>query len=105
MIMNGKTSNFTGGAGMDFLYDLAITFLTALSLGIAAPWLTCWKQRWIAENTFIEGKQLEFSGKGGTLCLKMLLWILLTIVTLGIYSIWIPTEYRKFITENTHFKN
>ena len=62
-----------------------IKILTGLikivSLGIAAPWATCIKERWIARHTIIDGHELRFTGRGMSLFGKNILWGFLTIIT------------------------
>lgn len=55
---------------------LAISFFSALTLGIAHPWLVCWKEKWYADHTYIDGKQLRFEGSGSQLFVTWLLWLL-----------------------------
>lgn len=100
-IMRGE-SVFTGSVLGLLGIDLATAFLSAITLGIAYPWLLCWKQSWYAEHTFINGRQLHFDGTGGQLFGKWLLWVLLTIVTLGIYSLWLPIKIEQWRVKHLH---
>ena len=69
-------SEFTGTM-LEFLgIRLATSFFSALTLGIAHPWLVCWKEKWYADHTYIDGKQLRFEGSGSQLFVTWLLWLL-----------------------------
>lgn len=96
-------SVFTGG----FFASLGITLVTwlvsTITLGIATPWLTCWKESWYAENTFIDGKQMQFDGTGGQLFGSWIKWWLLSVVTLGIFALWIPIKYEQWRVKHIHF--
>lgn len=101
-IKNGQ-SVFTGGMLGYLGICLATALLSAVTLGLAYPWLMCWKKSWYAEHTYINGKQLSFDGTGGQLFGKCLLWLLLTILTIGIYGLWVPIKMHQWITSHTHF--
>lgn len=76
-------SSFTGGAFANFFMALAARLATILSLGIAYPFMVCWRERWVASHTYINGKRLKFDGNGAELIGKYIIWWLLSIVTLG----------------------
>ena len=97
------TSRFTGSAWALFGITMLTELLGGLSLGIALPWLICWKERWIKQNTYINGRQLRFDGTGGRLFGKFLLWALLCVVTAGIYSIWARVNWIRWFAQYTHF--
>ena len=97
-------SDFTGGAISNFLRNLAVSIVSAISLGLLYPAMFCWKQRWMAEHTFINGRKLVFDGKGSQLFGKYLLWMLLTVITLGIYSFWLSIRMTQWVTKHTHFE-
>lgn len=80
-----STSDFTGGALANWGYNFVVSLVTAISLGIAYPWMYCWKKRWECEHTFIDGKQLAFDGNGGQLFGNLIKWTLLSLITFGIY--------------------
>jgi len=95
-------SKFTGGLlgliGISFLQWL----ITAITLGLGAPWGICIKEKWIAEHTVIDGKRLYFDGNGAQLFGNYIKWFLLTIVTLGIYGFWLSINMKKWIVKHTH---
>lgn len=76
--------------------------LTAITLGLGAPWAVCMKERWMAKHTVIDGKRLVFDGKGGQLFGNYIKWFLLTIITLGIYSFWLGIKMKQWVVSHTH---
>ena len=101
--VQNKKSYFDGGVMVYIGYSIAIGFLSMITLGLAAPWLTCWYQKWLCEHTYINGRRLKFDGTGGELFLKMLWWGLLTCITCGIYMFWAIVNQQKWVAEHTHF--
>lgn len=95
-------SKFDGGLlgliGIGILQGL----LTAITLGLGAPWAVCMKERWMAKHTVIDGKRLVFDGKGGQLFGQYIKWLLLTIITLGIYSFWLGIKMKQWVVSHTH---
>ena len=95
-------SKFDGGLlgliGIGILQGL----LTAITLGLGAPWAVCMKERWMAKHTVIDGKRLVFDGKGGQLFGNYIKWFLLTIITLGIYSFWLGIKMKQWVVSHTH---
>ena len=92
----GKTIQLIG-------WRLLGLLLTAVTLGIGAPWAYCMVLRWQIKHTYINGKQLYFDGTGLQLLGKGLLWGLLTIVTLGIYVFFIPVRMHRWKAQHTRF--
>lgn len=85
------------GTFLGFLgVTLVTNFLSLITLGLAFPWLWCYKQRWIYEHTCINGYRLYFDGRGVQLIGKWLLWLLLTIITLTLFAFWIPLQLKKW---------
>lgn len=76
--------------------------LTAITLGLGAPWAVCMKERWMAKHTVIDGKRLVFDGNGGQLFGNYIKWFLLTIITLGIYSFWLGIKMKQWVVSHTH---
>ena len=95
-------SKFDGGLlgliGIGILQGL----LTAITLGLGAPWAVCMKERWMAKHTVIDGKRLVFDGNGGQLFGNYIKWFLLTIITLGIYSFWLGIKMKQWVVSHTH---
>ena len=97
-----KESKFTGGLlgliGISLLQGLLI----GITVGIAAPWAICMKERWIAKHTIIDGQPLVFDGTGGQLFGNYIKWFLLTLITLGIYSFWLGIKMKQWLVKHTH---
>ena len=95
-------SKFSGGLlgliGITILQSLIIGF----TLGIAAPWAVCLKERWVAKHTTIDGRQVTFDGTGGQLFGNYIKWFLLSIITVGIYSLWLGINMKKWVVKHTH---
>ena len=103
--LNNTRSDFTGGAISNFLRNFLVSFVSCISIGLLYPAMYCWKQRWVAQHTFINGRKLVFDGTGAQLFGKYLLWMLLTIVTLGIYSFWLSIRMEQWRVKHTHFED
>lgn len=97
-----RESRFTGGLlgllGISILQGL----LTFITLGLAAPWAVCMKERWVARHTVIDGHQLVFDGTGGQLFGNYIKWFLLTIITFGIYGLWLGIKMKQWVVKHTH---
>lgn len=98
-------SRFTGGllglVGISILQGLLICF----TLGLAAPWAICIKERWVASHTIVDGHQLYFDGTGMQLFGNYIKWWLLSIVTCGIYGLWLGINMKKWVVMHTHMAN
>ncbi len=81
---------------------LTILFIV-LSLGLATPWVVCFRRRWFVRKTVINGKRFIFVGTGWQFLGNFLKWVGLTIITLFIYLLWVPIRYQQWITKHTHF--
>lgn len=90
-------SSYFDGTFLGYLgVNLVTSFFSLITLGLAFPWLWCYKQRWIYEHTCINGYRLHFDGRGIQLFGKWLLWVLLTIITLTVFAFWIPIQLKKW---------
>ncbi|MGI5841923.1 MAG: DUF898 family protein [Christensenellales bacterium] len=96
-----KESKFTGGVLEMIGYEILISLATALTFGLAFPFVVALYLRWEARNTFIEGRQLEFVGSGSELFAKYIIWLLLTFITFGIYGFWLRVKFLQWKTANT----
>lgn len=97
-------SRFTGGAFANFGINFAVVLVSLITVGIAYPFMMCWKLRWEADHTYIDGRKLVFDGNGGQLLGKWLLWMLLSIVTIFIYAIFrLPLNMNRWKAKHTHF--
>ena len=100
-----KESDFTGGAFANLGISLLTILATVFSLGIAYPFMMCWKLRWEVNHTIVDGQKLTFDGKGIQLFGKYIIWWLLSIVTFGIYFlIWMPLNVTRWQAKHTHFE-
>ena len=104
IIVGDDGSYFDGGYWAYIGYNIAVSFVTGITLGIAHPWMKCWYQKWLASHTVINGKRMTFDGKGGDLFVKYIVWLLLSYVTCGIYTLWMSVALKKWISERTHFE-
>ena len=95
-------SKFDGGLLGLIGIGILQVLLTAITLGLGAPWAVCMKERWMAKHTVIDGKRLVFDGKGGQLFVNYIKWFLLTIITLGIYSFWLGIKMKQWVVSHTH---
>lgn len=97
-------SRFTGGAFANYFIGLISNFVTMITLGIAYPFMACWKYKWRAEHTYIYGQQLTFDGNGLQLFGQYIKWFLLSIITCGIYFILCARlKLVEWETSHTHF--
>jgi len=96
-------SEFTGRLLGLIGVNLASGFIMLITLGIAAPWAVCFKERWIARHTVIDGRRLIFDGTAWQLFGSYIKWFLLTVITLGIYSFWLNIKMKQWVVSHTHF--
>lgn len=95
-------STFTGRLIAWIGVSILTVFVSLITIGIAFPWMICYKERWMTRHTHIDGYQLVFDGRGGQLFGNYIKWVLLTIVTLGIYSLWININLKRWTVKHTH---
>jgi hypothetical protein len=98
-----QNSTFDGTTWQLIGWRLLGFFLSAITLGIAAPWAQCMIYRWQAKHSLVEGQRLHFDGKGHQLLGKYLLWGLLILITFGIYTIFLPVRVRKWHVSHLSF--
>lgn len=99
-----NNSYFDGSTIEYILYELVIALATALTFGIATPWLLVWFYKWEVSHTVVEGQRMEFTGSGTSLVMNWFKWLLLTIITFGIYGLFIPVRVRQWRATHTTFK-
>lgn len=97
-------SEFKGGLLGLIGISILQVIITTVTLGIAAPWAICIKEKWIAEKTYIDGRQLYFDGNGLQLFGNYIKWFLLTIITLGIYGFWMGIKMKQWVVSHTHMR-
>lgn len=97
-------SKFTGGAFANAFIGWISGLVSLISLGLLAPFMICWHEKWVAKHTYINGRQLAFDGNGAQLWGRYMLWTLLSVITLGIYYILCKkVAMEKWVTKHTHF--
>ncbi|MDR2201355.1 MAG: DUF898 domain-containing protein [Clostridiales bacterium] len=97
-----KESRFTGGLLGLIGINIVSFFVTLITIGFGAPAMTCYRLRWVYDNTVIDNKQLRFDGGGLELFGKYIKWFLLSIITIGIYSLWIPIKMQQWTISHVH---
>lgn len=95
-------SKFTGTLLGSIGITIAVFAIVFFTFGLGTPWALVIKERWIADNTYIEGHHLYFTGTGAGLFGNWIKWFLLTIITLGIYSFWLGIKVKQWQVSNTH---
>lgn len=85
--MASPTSSYFDGSGIElFGYTLLAGLVSAVTCGIAAPWMICKIYQWRISHTVINGRRLTFDGTGASLLGHWILWEILTVITCGIYA-------------------
>lgn len=102
--MKRTDSEFKSSFFGRFLVKWLVTLGNLFSLGLAGPWLICFRQKYMCSHTYINGNRQRFDGRGNDLCKKYYPWYFLSIVTLGVYSIIMNLKIHAWITEHTHFE-
>jgi uncharacterized membrane protein YjgN (DUF898 family) len=104
---DGKTYvfNFSGTGGTLFGTFIVGYILTAVTLGIYAPWFLVSIGRFLTNNTKLMENgavagTFEFKGTGGQLLGTFIVGYILTLVTLGIYGFWFQVNLIKYFTKN-----
>ncbi len=101
MIMHGGESYFDG-SGLELLgYNLLLVLVSAVTCGIAAPWMICKVYNWRLSHTVINGKRLSFNGDGASLLGHWILWEILSVITCGIYGLFVQLKLRRWELEHT----
>ncbi len=99
----GEGSYFDGNTFQLIGYSILAALLSAVTLGIAVPWIVCMVQGWQTRHTVINGRRLNFNGHGHQLIGKYLLWLFLTLITFGIYGIWLGLGMKKWVVKHTFY--
>ncbi|MGM0574595.1 MAG: DUF898 family protein [Myxococcota bacterium] len=102
----GVRPRFSGTGGEIFKALIVGFLLTAITLGIYAPWFYVSLTRYMAQRTTVgptaRGQvRLNFTGSGGQLFVKGFIGYLLTMLTLGIYGFWFAVDLGRFFVEHT----
>ena len=102
--MKRTDSEFKSSFFGRFLVKWVVTLGNLFSLGLAGPWLICFRQKYMCSHTYINGNRQRFDGKGRELCKKYYLWYFISIVTLGVYYPIMNLKIYAWFTEHTHFE-
>lgn len=98
-----NNSYFDGGLLQLIGYKILGAIITAITLGICAPWAITMIYDWETKHTVVEGRRLRFEGTAIGLFGHWIKWLLLTVVTFGIYGFWVGIALRKWKAQNTFF--
>ena len=101
-----RTDSYFDGGVLDLIgWRILAFFITAISLGIAAPWAKCMLYSYQIRHTVYNGKRLKFEGTGGDLFVNIFKWVFFSIITLGLYTFVIPVKKTKWVISNIHFED
>ncbi|MCA9653237.1 MAG: DUF898 family protein [Myxococcales bacterium] len=98
---------FEGTGGELFVTFLVGYLLTAITIGIYAPWFVAKLIKFFTNNTTAIAQdgtrfRLQFEGTGGELFVTFLVGYLLTAITFGIYASWFVCKLNKVLLSRTH---
>lgn len=92
------------GSGMElFLINLVGALICLVTIGLASPWVICYRIGWDRRHTVYNGRRLAFNGTGIQLFGKWIVWFLLTIVTCGLYSFVMGLKLEQWVLSHTTF--
>lgn len=100
-IVDPENSYFDGNGAELLGYTILIGIVSALTCGIATPWMLCMLYKWRIGHTVINGKRLTFTGTGASLIGHWILWEILTIITCGIYGFFSYVALCKWEASHT----
>ena len=102
-ILDPNKSVFDGSGLELFLINLVGAFICLVTIGLASPWVICYRIGWDRRHTVYNGRRLAFNGTGIQLFGKWIVWFLLTIVTCGLYSFVMGLKLEQWILSHTTF--
>lgn len=104
MMLNNADISYFDGSGISLfgLYLLTV-LVSALTCGIAFPWMLCRIYKWRKTHTVINGRRLDFNGTGGSLIGHWIIWELLTLITCGIYAFFVHVALEKWEMQHTFY--
>lgn len=102
-ILDPNKSVFDGSGLELFIINLVGAFICLVTIGLASPWVICYKIGWDRRHTVYNGRRLAFNGTGIQLFGKWIIWFLLTIVTCGLYSFVMGLKLEQWILSHTTF--
>jgi len=102
-ILDPNKSVFDGSGLELFIINLVGAFICLVTIGLASPWVICYKIGWDRRHTVYNGRRLAFNGTGIQLFGKWIVWFLLTIVTCGLYGFVMGLKLEQWILSHTTF--
>lgn len=102
-ILDPNKSVFDGSGLELFLINLVGALICLVTIGLASPWVICYRIGWDRRHTVYNGRRLAFNGTGIQLFGKWIIWFLLTIVTCGLYSFVMGLKLEQWILSHTTF--
>ena len=102
-ILDPNKSVFDGSGLELFIINLVGAFICLVTIGLASPWVICYKIGWDRRHTVYNGRRLAFNGTGIQLFGKWIVWFLLTIVTCGLYSFVMGLKLEQWVLSHTTF--
>lgn len=102
-ILDPNKSVFDGSGLELFIINLVGAFICLVTIGLASPWVICYRIGWDRRHTVYNGRRLAFNGTGMQLFGKWIVWFLLTIVTCGLYSFVMGLKLEQWILSHTTF--
>ena len=86
-----------------FIINLVGALICLVTIGLASPWVICYRIGWDRRHTVYNGRRLAFNGTGIQLFGKWIIWFLLTIVTCGLYSFVMGLKLEQWVLSHTTF--
>jgi len=102
-VLDPNKSVFDGSGLELFIINLVGAFICLVTIGLASPWVICYRIGWDRRHTVYNGRRLAFNGTGIQLFGKWIVWFLLTIVTCGLYSFVMGLKLEQWILSHTTF--
>ena len=102
-VLDPNKSVFDGSGLELFIINLVGAFICLVTIGLASPWVICYKIGWDRRHTVYNGRRLAFNGTGIQLFGKWIVWFLLTIVTCGLYGFVMGLKLEQWILSHTTF--
>jgi len=102
-VLDPNKSVFDGSGLELFIINLVGALICLVTIGLASPWVICYRIGWDRRHTVYNGRRLAFNGTGIQLFGKWIVWFLLTIVTCGLYSFVMGLKLEQWILSHTTF--
>ena len=102
-ILDPNKSVFDGSGLELFIINLVGALICLITIGLASPWVICYRIGWDRRHTVYNGRRLAFNGTGIQLFGKWIVWFLLTIVTCGLYSFVMGLKLEQWVLSHTTF--